>query len=339
MDVGKYVDGRPLRYDEGTGRFDVGGSPVTAEQVIAYDRAGQLTWASDDLRNWAYQYAANAGSGGATAPPKQGWFTRLPVWAKVLFVLFYPVSIPYFVIVMWKDGKFTPGARVALTAVAAVFFLVLLSAGASTESPSSTTREPESAATVSAPSGASQAPTPVPETKSEPAPQPEPEPVPAPEPVELGYDPGMYKVGADLPPGEYVLLSDDNCYFQLTKDSTGELDSIICNDNFSGRSIVTVRRGEYLTVNGARIVPVKKAPKPEPVGGLLPAGMYKVGTDIRPGEYKIVADGSGYVEVAKDSRHELDSIVSNDNFDGEMYVTVSKGQYLKLSSASLKVKR
>jgi hypothetical protein len=148
----------------------------------------------------------------------------------------------------------------------------------------------------------------------------------------------MYKVGTDLPAGEYVLQVEAGvAYFQIAKDSTGGLESIIANDNFSNRSIVTVQTGQYLSVNGARIIPVDQATKVAPVNGMLPEGMYKVGTDIAPGEYKVVADGDGYIEVAKDSGHTLGSIVSNDNFQGEKYITVSAGQYLKLSSASLKV--
>jgi hypothetical protein len=169
---------------------------------------------------------------------------------------------------------------------------------------------------------------------------PSAEPAPPPQPVkEPGFAAGMYKVGADLPAGEYVLLAEsDSCYFQVDKDSTGSFESIVCNDNFANRSILTVKAGQYLTVQRARIIPIAEAPKPEPVDGMLPPGMYKVGTDVPPGEYKIVSDGSGYVEVDKNSLHGMESIISNDNFEGEKYVTIKAGQYLKLSRASLRLK-
>ncbi|NSW92991.1 MAG: hypothetical protein HPY74_20515 [Firmicutes bacterium] len=44
-----------------------------------------------------------------------------------------------------------------------------------------------------------------------------------------------------------------------------------------------------------------------------------------------------YVEISKNSTHLFDAIVTNDNFQGERYITVKEGQYLKLQGASIKV--
>ena len=55
MQVGTYIDGRELTYDQATGAFAVGGTPVTLEQVLGYDAAGQIRWASDETRAWAHQ--------------------------------------------------------------------------------------------------------------------------------------------------------------------------------------------------------------------------------------------------------------------------------------------
>ncbi|MDO8987619.1 MAG: DUF4352 domain-containing protein [Coriobacteriia bacterium] len=62
MQIGLYVDGRPVEYDEATSQLSVGGTPVSSEQVLAYDRAGQLAWVSPDMRNWFLQIS------GATLP-------------------------------------------------------------------------------------------------------------------------------------------------------------------------------------------------------------------------------------------------------------------------------
>lgn len=61
-------------------------------------------------------------------------------------------------------------------------------------------------------------------------------------------------------------------------------------------------------------------------------GMYKVGTDIPAGEYKLTAEGStsGYWEVTASSAADAD-IVGNDNFNGSTYVSVTDEQYLKLN--------
>jgi hypothetical protein len=66
MQVGTYADGRALSYDEAGNQFDIGGSPVTPEQVRQYDHHGQLSWLSDEYRHWAHQVAIHAA--GSAAP-------------------------------------------------------------------------------------------------------------------------------------------------------------------------------------------------------------------------------------------------------------------------------
>lgn len=64
--------------------------------------------------------------------------------------------------------------------------------------------------------------------------------------------------------------------------------------------------------------------------------MFKVSLHIPAGEYKLVATrSSGYCEVSNSSSHTLESIVSNDNFSGEKYITVRNGQYLKLNGCKI----
>lgn len=153
------------------------------------------------------------------------------------------------------------------------------------------------------------------------------------------FSEGMYKVGTDLPAGEYVLVTDSLSYFQISKNSTGTLDSIISNDNFSNRSIITVNKDQYLTVKGATIYALADAPAVDISSGTLPEGMYKIGTDIEAGEYKVHPNsGMSYCEVSKSSTHTLDSIVSNDNFTADKYITVKEGQYLKIAGAELLLK-
>ena len=146
------------------------------------------------------------------------------------------------------------------------------------------------------------------------------------------YD-GMYKVGADIPAGEYLIYSERDFpgYYQVSKDSTGDMGSLIANDNFSNTRYITVKDGEYLTLTRARA----KAADEAPAQTDLKDGMYKVGKDIEPGEYKVQADdsGMGYAEVSRNSRGGMNSIVQNHNFDGQKYITVRKGHYLKLARA------
>jgi hypothetical protein len=58
--------------------------------------------------------------------------------------------------------------------------------------------------------------------------------------------------------------------------------------------------------------------------------MYKVGEDIEPGEYTLEAEDVGYVEVSSNSRHQIDGIITNDNFETNKIITVEEGQYLSL---------
>lgn len=66
----------------------------------------------------------------------------------------------------------------------------------------------------------------------------------------------------------------------------------------------------------------------------ITSGTYKVGKDgdIPAGEYKLTATSGlgGYYCVTESSAPDAD-IVGNDNFDNSTYVTVSDGDYLKLS--------
>lgn len=159
------------------------------------------------------------------------------------------------------------------------------------------------------------------------------------EPKVKAYKAGQYKVGADLPAGEYVVVSKGDGYVEVASDSSGKFESILVNDMFANRSIITVADGEYLKVQNGTIYAMADAPKVETKDGMLPQGMYLVGKDLPAGEYKVVAKRAGsYVEVSASSRHTFGDIISNDLFAGERYITVQDGQYLKIFGAELKVK-
>ncbi|MCH5271614.1 MAG: zinc ribbon domain-containing protein [Lachnospiraceae bacterium] len=156
------------------------------------------------------------------------------------------------------------------------------------------------------------------------------------------YKSGMYKVGSDMPAGEYIIFSEDNflgsSYFELNSDSSGTLSSIIANDNFTTNSIITVNDGEYLKLTSCYAIPISEAPNVDTSG----EGMYKIGVHLPAGEYKVTASessftGYGYIEVASDSRHTISSIIANDAFEGSRYITVEEGQYLTLSGCILEL--
>jgi len=69
--------GRHIEYDDGVFSLE-GQGPITAADVLAYDRRGQIEWAYAGLREWAQEVAAaTAAPPRAAAPARQ----RLPLWA------------------------------------------------------------------------------------------------------------------------------------------------------------------------------------------------------------------------------------------------------------------
>ncbi len=160
---------------------------------------------------------------------------------------------------------------------------------------------------------------------------------PTDEPEAVKYNPGTYKVGVDIPAGEYVVFCDNTLtgYLEISSDSTGNLDSIIGNENFDYNSIVVLEDGQYFKITGAYAILIDEAGELNISG----SGTFKIGTHLKAGEYKLECTdnilGYGYYEVDSAPTHTLDSIVTNENFEGNTYVTVSDGQYLKISSAKI----
>lgn len=147
------------------------------------------------------------------------------------------------------------------------------------------------------------------------------------------YEEGQYKVGTDIPVGEYVLLATDNSgYFSVSSDANGS--DILFNDNFETNSIITVKKNEYLKLSRCIALPAIEYYKYFVINTERYGTMLKVGKDIKPGEYKLETNGSsGYYCIYDNSRH--GDIVANDNFDNSCYVSVESGQYIILSNCRI----
>jgi len=65
---------------------------------------------------------------------------------------------------------------------------------------------------------------------------------------------GEYLVGSDMKAGTYRTAGPDGslCYWERAKDSTGDFDSIIANNNLQGSGRVTVRKGEVFKTTGCQ---------------------------------------------------------------------------------------
>ncbi|QIJ63146.1 hypothetical protein [Streptomyces sp. JB150] len=151
---------------------------------------------------------------------------------------------------------------------------------------------------------------------------------------------GDFQVGPDIKPGTYRTTgnTDEMCYWERAKDASGEMDSLLANDNVSGTSYVTIPAGDKIfrtsDCNDWEAVDPGAgdgSPATEMAGN---GGMFKVGADIAPGTYKSTGnkDDLCYWERAKDAEHSLDSIIANNNVSGTAVVTISASDaYFKTS--------
>ncbi|MCJ1678957.1 hypothetical protein MTF65_16755 [Streptomyces sp. APSN-46.1] len=159
---------------------------------------------------------------------------------------------------------------------------------------------------------------------------------------------GTFQVGSDIQPGTYRTTgnkSGDNCYWERAKDSSGELESVIANDNVTGTSYVTIAATDKIfkssDCKGWEAVDPKAtggSPKTEFSGD---GGMFKVGTDIAPGTYKSEGpldggDNNCYWERDKSASHEPDSLIANENPEGSAVVTIgAKDAYFKTTGCEV----
>lgn len=146
------------------------------------------------------------------------------------------------------------------------------------------------------------------------------------------YNSGMYKVGSDLPAGEYMFMSTGSRRAYVCVSSDSNQDDILENESFFGSYFLTVADGQYLEINRGSFVEASNGIVSINSDGSFGDGMYRVGIDIPAGEYKIAANDSerGYWCIYNDTNIPLD-IEDNSIFEGSSYVTVHEGQYLVIN--------
>lgn len=152
------------------------------------------------------------------------------------------------------------------------------------------------------------------------------------------YD-GMYKVGADINPGLYKIISSDTAYVERSKDSTGNFDSINGNALIEKYGYFRITAEDaYVTVNDGKFF---EFDIPSAVPKLLTeikSGVYLVGIDIAPGEYKFTVDDStyGYISRLSDVNEDIDSIISNDLYQTQGYIEILPTDFaIRISDCTL----
>lgn len=148
------------------------------------------------------------------------------------------------------------------------------------------------------------------------------------------YTAGHYKVGEDIPAGEYYLIGDGVMpYFNVTTDANGE--DILIYSVFSGNSIVEVCEGEYFQLTSCYAIPYTEAPVAKSDNGYLGDGFYQIGRDIPAGEYKLEEADDAVLpsfSVYNDLRHDINSFGVLEN---SRYVELKEGQYLHLTDCKI----
>lgn len=157
---------------------------------------------------------------------------------------------------------------------------------------------------------------------------------------------GIYKVGTDIPAGEYLLMSRTTVasysYYEVMKKQFlgySAPDNIITNDVFLGSRYITVKDGRYFLLVNAQIIDVDKGPVLQPVNGKYLAGMYKVGRDIPRGKYKVIPGNANdaILEIMSGSSGLTKAIITSGHVTNEREITVTDGQYVKLIECTLDV--
>jgi hypothetical protein len=147
---------------------------------------------------------------------------------------------------------------------------------------------------------------------------------------------GMYKVGSELPAGEYIIEATGNpAYYQVSSDSSGEFDSIIVNDTFDKGvfGYIVLQDGDYIKVERGRMVVAAELTL-QPKLDAIPPSTYKVGKDIPAGEYKLTPTSeTAYWERSRNPRDSINGIIANDVLSESAYVTVRDGEYFKITGA------
>lgn len=149
----------------------------------------------------------------------------------------------------------------------------------------------------------------------------------------VAYSPGTYEVGAEIPAGEYRLIADTSTgYLVVSTSRNSARNSIISNANFQTNDIITIKPGQFIKITGATAYPIAQAPTVD----TGKSGTFKIGKDLPAGTYQLTATaGMGYVQIASNSTNTSSAVVSNDSFTSDTKVTVSDGQYLKLTQAHI----
>ncbi|WP_010289141.1 SH3 domain-containing protein [Kurthia massiliensis] len=153
------------------------------------------------------------------------------------------------------------------------------------------------------------------------------------------YMPGkLYKVGVDLPAGEYKLYTDAYGSVGVYEDAAKSIG--VAGFTFRNFGYVTVENGQYVQFEDAFAVPIADA-KPynlEENEGKYSSGLYKVGYDIPSGQYDLYRMRTGYGHVTQYVEANKRNVTFSEKFDddNENYIgtyTIASYGYVEFEEA------
>ncbi len=158
------------------------------------------------------------------------------------------------------------------------------------------------------------------------------------QPKTTKFVPGTYRVGIDIPAGEYKISPEQgDGYFSICTDASCE--QIIRNGIIRGQAYLTICNGQFLKLSRCHAIPSLEAPPYQPKNGIYEEGEYKVGIEIAPRIYRITAcnGAKGYYCVKYHTNDGQQKIVTNGNFSSTVYVQLERGQILSLRRCTLSI--
>ena len=150
---------------------------------------------------------------------------------------------------------------------------------------------------------------------------------PKPESIATGQPDVFLKGGVDIPIGEYLVKGSGTAI--LATEGTGNSASFTDVSEYRNSWYTYIDSGDYFSFTSGEMYLAKNINGARDIDGVLTEGMYKVGKDLEPGEYKLVAkNNKASYTIYSDSSHSYISKTEQREFVGSWYLFVEKDDYI-----------
>jgi hypothetical protein len=244
----------------------------------------------------------------------ENWWHN-PVVVAIALLCCFPIGL----VLLWTS-KWDQKVKIIITAIFAVLLMIgAISNAVSPKQTSTNTTMAEVGQQGLAPVAPSTTPLSPPTTSTSTSPT---TPVPTQPPIPNFAD-GTHVVGTDIEAGRYIVQANAGCYWARLRDASGDMGSIIANDNANGQAVVDIaatdglfeskRCGRWQQFNETTARP------PESIGD----GTWAVGIQVTPGRYRNTGGTGCYWARLSNFGEEMGSILANDNVSGQTIVDVA----------------